>query len=75
MSATETEEEAPPPKKSIFACLTNLPGVCVPQKSDDPGAQEPTPKSNNSPTSVASKFAAERYVQPCGSFWPAWPGA
>ena len=59
MSAAETEEEAPPPpKKSIFACLTNLPGVCVPQKSDDPGAQEPTPKSNKSPTSVASKFAA-----------------
>ena len=58
MSAAETEEEAPPPqKKSIFACLTNLPGVCVPQKSDDPGAQEPTPKSK-SPTSVASKFAA-----------------
>ena len=58
MSAAETEEEAPPPqKKSIFACLTNLPGVCVPQKSDDPGANEPTPKSK-SPTSVASKFAA-----------------
>ena len=58
MSAAETEEEAPPPqKKSIFACLTNLPGVCVPQKSDDPGADEPTPKSK-SPTSVASKFAA-----------------
>ena len=34
MSAAETEEEAPPPqKKSIFSCLTNLPGVCVPQKS------------------------------------------
>ena len=59
MSAAETEEEAPPPpKKSIFACLTNLPGVCVPQKGAEPNADEPTPKSNKSPTSVASKFAA-----------------
>jgi len=58
MSAAETEEEAPPPqKKSIFACLTNLPGVCVPQKGAEPNADEPTPKSK-SPTSVASKFAA-----------------
>ena len=29
----------------------------------------------SSTTAFASKFAAERYVQPCGSFWPAWPGA
>ena len=58
MSAAETEEEAPPPqKKSIFACLTNIPGVCVPQKGAEPNADEPTPKSK-SPTSVASKFAA-----------------
>ena len=58
MSAAGTEEEAPPPqKKSIFACLTNLPGVCVPQKGAEPNADEPTPKSK-SPTSVASKFAA-----------------
>jgi hypothetical protein len=58
MSAAETEEEAPAPqKKSIFACLTNLPGVCVPQKGAEPNADEPTPKSK-SPTSVASKFAA-----------------
>ena len=59
MSAAETEEEAPPPqKKSIFSCLTNLPGVCVPQKGAETNADEPTPKSNKSPTSVASKFAA-----------------
>ena len=58
MSAAETEEEAPPPqKKSIFACLTNLPGECVPQKGAEPNADEPTPKSK-SPTSVAPKFAA-----------------
>ena len=29
----------------------------------------------SSTTAFASKFAAERYVQPCGSFWPARPGA
>mmetsp|Transcript_6887 Transcript_6887/g.20498 ORF Transcript_6887/g.20498 Transcript_6887/m.20498 type:complete len:386 (-) Transcript_6887:47-1204(-) len=61
MSAAETEEEAPPPqKKSIFSCLTNLPGVCVPQKSaegEEPATSSKTPKSK-SPTSVASKFAA-----------------
>mgnify|MGYP003316854955 CR=1 FL=1 len=50
MSAAETEEEAPPPqKKSIFACLTNLPGVCVPQKGAEPNADEPTPKSKSRP--------------------------
>ena len=48
MSAAETEEEAPPPqKKSIFSCLTNLPGVCVPQKSaegEEP-ARRPRPRN------------------------------
>ena len=48
MSAAGTEEEAPPPqKKSIFSCLTNLPGVCVPQKSaegEEP-ARRPRPRN------------------------------
>ena len=57
MSAAETEEEAPAPEEVHLRVLDKFPGVCVPQKSDDPTADEPTPKSK-SPTSVASKLAA-----------------
>lgn len=48
-----TEEEPLPPKKSLFACLANLPQLCVPQKQAVAGDGKPA-----SPTSVASRFAA-----------------
>ena len=48
---------APAPKKSIFACFTNLPGVCVPQKGAEPNADEPTPKK---------QVADVRRVEVCG---------